>query len=288
MTFHDKIQEYKDAGLTVFPCEGGLVNPKKPVPKDWFNSNCGMDEFYTDWVGMACNGGIEVLDFDNKLLNARYVFIKVMQHCPFLNKLVINSTWSGGYHVIYKTESQDVNHKIAKQLDGFTDKPYTVIETRGFGGQIIVPPSPNYRTIKGTLSHIQWITEEERKWLFDRCLLFNEIYEEKVVYIPTKEDGNSFSSLFNSMHGSMNIAIECLKHFGWKNIYGYAWARPDVKHKSAEMLPEKNIFYIHSSNAAPFQENKGYKPFSIICELAYNNDYMACAKSLGDKYRQYF
>lgn len=277
------VKRYIDRGLVVIPC----VN-KRPIPKGWQTSYTPVlsDFKNATEVGLVCTHGMEVVDFDNKLINSLTTIKSVLQDLPFIKKLAINETRSGGYHVIYRCSKVEGNQKMAKEIDFVTKEIFTTIETRGVGGQIIIPPSPGYTKLQGDVMHLNYITPEEREILLSKCRAYNTITPEIVENTAFTKNGEAVSSRFNVMPNSHLVAFDCLKSHGWTMLSGgKEWARPGRKTKSASWTGK--CFYSWSSNCYPFEEQKGYSPFAVICLLDYNGDYMECARNLAKEYNDY-
>ena len=62
------------------------------------------------------------------------------------------------------------------------------------------------------------------------------------------------------------------------------WTRPgkDVKDGLSATLKDK-VFYVFSSNAAPFEPGKGYNAFQVYTLLEHRGDFAAAAAALLDK-----
>lgn len=290
-TFHSKIEAYKNAGLTVFPCRGrNSFQPKSPIPEDWKNSNCQISEFTTEYVGMACNNGIEVLDFDNHLFNAKKIIKAFMNGCWFKDKFVVNRTAGGGYHLIYLTEEVEGNKKLAAQYCPLFDSWETIIETRGYGGQIIIPPSPNYRTLQGSLLDIKLISLEEREWLFNKARTFHEKRprEIRVSTFELKENETDLLKIFNDSPEGLEYMIATLKQYGWRVFNEDSFTRPNKGFgTSATLTKPHNRFKVWSSNCDPFEENRIYSASMVMNLLEDNGDWSKTFKKIKQIVNKY-
>ena len=110
--------------------------------------------------GQVSSGGLETLDFDNKIPDkvtcAYKAFADIVrrERPELFSNLVINSTPSGGYHIRYICTEVAIpgNKKLAEakhQAHGKTET-ITLIETRGEGGYAVAPPTPGYELIQGS------------------------------------------------------------------------------------------------------------------------------------------
>ena len=138
---------YLAAGLSVLPAG----REKRPIGT-WkrfqaeLPSEDELENLFTPTtvgLGFVCgavSGNLEVIDFD--LSGAMFAPWKevVEREAPGLfEKLAVERTPSGGYHVFYRCESLvEGNQKLAERIvDG---KRITGIETRGEGGWIVAAP----------------------------------------------------------------------------------------------------------------------------------------------------
>ena len=64
-----------------------------------------------------------------------------------------------------------------------------------------------------------------------------------------------------------------------------AWRRPGKEggRLSATYSREHKVFYVFSSNAQPFEANKGYSHFQVLAILAHSGDYSAASGALADQ-----
>jgi hypothetical protein len=110
------------------------------------------------------SGNLEVIDFD---LAGKYFAAwrdKVQQEAPELfDRLVIEQSRSGGYHVFYRCETIEKNQPLAYEMDD--GKRKIAIETRGQGGIVFCAPSPGYVLLQEDFDKIPLIQPEERQLL---------------------------------------------------------------------------------------------------------------------------
>jgi hypothetical protein len=95
------------------------------------------------------------------------------------DRLVIETSQSGGKHVIYRcAEPINGNMKLAM---GFRDGALvTLIETRGEGGLFLCAPTLGYAIEQGSLTEIPELTPQERETLLETAWSLNE-------YLPTAD-----------------------------------------------------------------------------------------------------
>jgi hypothetical protein len=283
-----EINIYKRAGLVILP----VKKNKAPDINNWKNE-ISEDEFKKDiyGIGIVCgkrSNNVECLDFDNHFKDAKERLTKYLQH-PDVKviyetyKLPIQSTQSGGFHIIYRTEKPGSNQKLACKpiFDKKTNKfrPDAIIETRGEGGYFVAYPTPNYKVIRNDILDIQEITIEERKILIDVAKSFDEM--PKVI-----ESDEKVGNIYNEDYKSVDEAKNILINHGWKQKNDKYWMRPGKKDgiSAAFGFVAHNVFNVFTSNGHPFEETKGYKPFQIMALLDYNGDFKECAKELAKRY----
>lgn len=112
-------------------------------------------------IGIICGGEdkIECLDLDNKGNMASKILEKLRKLTTkeFWDSLYIESTPTGGYHIIYSCEKISGNTILARNKNN-----ETIAETRGIGGFVVIAPTPGYTPIQGTLEKIPRISPHER------------------------------------------------------------------------------------------------------------------------------
>jgi predicted nucleic acid-binding Zn ribbon protein len=238
--------------------------------------------------GQASDNG-EIIDFDagGELFNIW------RQRIPsdLLAMLVIERTPSGGYHVWYRCQSAVCgNLKLAQRKVG--DKIVTLIETRGEGGLFLCAPTPGYQVIKGDLAAPPTLAEAQRDLLLHAAWNLNEYLPDAVngpkQSPPAGHRTNNLASLTDSasrpgddfnMRGDVRAILQ---NAGWSMVKGgdnEYWRRPGKDSGTSATLRE-GVFYVFSSNAAPFEANQAYSPFAVYAVLTHGGDYEQAASSL--------
>lgn len=254
------------------------------------------------YIGLICgsiSGNVEVIDIDNHGGNASEIYKDLIwqlqdRDINIYNKLVIEMTQSGGYHLIYKHNTGIVgSKKLARQL--INDKTDTMIETRGEKAYAIVHPSPNYKALKDDVSNIQTLEDNERLLLIRLCEGFNKVekrrpFSSTLARQISKQssadvDTRSLKEIIDFVNQYMDYA-SVLKRAGWHldrvDLNGQEyWTRPGKSYgisASYGYLPNK--FFVFSSNADPFEPNVYYSHFDIYALLQYNGDYEKACKNI--------
>ena len=251
-------------------------------------------------IAVVCgkiSNNLEIIDIDNKLDNATAIFediCKQIKHNQpkLFDKLVIEKSKNNGYHIIYRCEKIEGNRKLAKQ-DNSEGNVYTIIETRGEGGYCLVYPTPHYERIQKNVLKVEKITVEERDFLFELCLMFNKYVEEKPTFTNFKQAFSEKSGdRIGDFYNERNDFIDILKKHDWtiekEESDKIHFRRPGKnKGNSATFLFEPRLFYVFSSNAYPFEEQKSYSPFAIFTLLECNGDFNESPKKLAELYPEF-
>jgi len=160
-------------------------------------------------------------------------------------------------------------------------------------------PTPGYELIQGHLANLPVLTVDERDVLLQAAWELNE-YPPPVVDGPagaapvgatlarvakidpqaatgtTDRPGDDFND-----RGEVRTVLE--KH-GWTLVRGGEneyWRRPGKESGTSATLKDR-VFYVFSSNAAPFEPNRAYSQFSVYALLACDGDYEQAARSLRE------
>ena len=291
--------KYLAAGLAVLPADRTLKRPDMA----WKNyqerrpTECEVNAWFSnrhDALCLVCgktSGNLEVIDFDNhgELFDAWQNAVPT----DLKSKLVIENTPSGGFHAAYQCDDSVCgNVKLAQGIRN--DKIVTLIETRGEGGLILCSPSDGYTLTQGDYADLPILTAEERDVLLNAARQLNEIKEEEHSALPVtalsdftmyepdyshfeKRPGDDFNERIN--FGEM------LTYYGWKLLRTLPdetqyWQRPGKVGDQHSATLKDGIFYVFSSNAAPFEPNKGYTAFSAFALLRHNGDFSKAAADL--------
>lgn len=279
--------KYNSIGLSCLPCK---LDKSPFVSGTWNKQFIDSDFINAPAIGIKCgkeSGNLECIDIDNHTGNAKEHLTQLIEQIKELYdnyKFPIEETQGGGYHLIYRCEVIEGNKKLAEQpvLKNGKWTPDAIFETRGEGGYFLAYPSPGYKVIKNDIFSIPTITKEERKYILEVCKSFNTWLkpEERTEFEIKDKPGD----LYNNLSESIENTISILESYNWKQISKFNWARPGkVKGISAtygRVAP--GIFYVFSSNAYPFEPNKGYTPFQVMGLLEFNGDFKACAKHLAN------
>lgn len=282
-----------------------------------FQSRLPSDDELGSWFGdagaicLVCgavSGNLEMIDFDlgGEAFDAWRAAVE--DNAPGLvDRLVIESTPSGGRHVVYRCAGAvSGNTKLAqRRVVVDTDEPVvigtkthvprrdasgggewvvivTMIETRGEGGLFLCAPSDGYRIVQGDLCDPPLVTAEERDILLGCAWALDEL--PGAVVGQTTPVGLAPSALrpgddFNQRGDPRDV----LARHGWtlaRSGENEHWRRPGKSSGTSATLKDR-VFYVFSSNAAPFEPHKGYSPFAVYALLEHHGDFAAAASALA-------
>jgi hypothetical protein len=223
------------------------------------------------------SGHLEVFDFDAGgalwPVWQQQVKAELPQTWP---RLVVQTTPSGGRHVIYRCSSAvSGNTRLALRLVG--SKAITLIETRGEGGLFLCAPTEGYSLEQGSLTSLGVITAEEREILWANAVALNEYWPE-LAQPPRPGD------VFNQRGDIRDL----LRRHGWQlerpagSDGNEHWRRPGKARGTSATLKD-NIFYVFSTNASPFVAGRAYSPFAVYALLEHGGDWSRAAGCLAEQ-----
>lgn len=171
---------YGRAGLSVLPAVKAKKRPAVGVWRTWAGrlpTEVEVEAWFSNAHDAVCivagkvSGNLECIDFDQKAEAYDAWCAKIAP--VVLDSVVVESTPSGGKHVVYRCEEPvEGNAKLAQGVrDG---KRKTLIETRGEGGLFLCAPSPGYALERGDFEHIPVISQEARQALLSAARELDE------------------------------------------------------------------------------------------------------------------
>ena len=286
----EKAKAYLMAGLSVLPANKAQ---KRPCLPQWneFQTRLPTEEEVRRWFAepreaqcLVCgkaSGNLEVIDFDNH--GGLYSKWKDAIPVDLLARLVIEQTQSGGYHVAYRCQDE-VCGNIRLAQGERNGKMMTLVETRGEGGLILCTPGDGYTLVQGDYAHLPVLTKEERETLLNAAWKMNEKPEQgmpKPAECPDEHFENRPGDDFNA-RGDVRAVLQ--KH-GWTSLGvqpdgNEYWRRPGKTEGGNSATLKEGVFYVFSSNAAPFEPNRPYNAFTAYTLLEHNGDFGEAATEL--------
>jgi hypothetical protein len=283
----NKAKEYLKAQISVIPTKEDKL-PALPTWKPYQSQRLKEDEVDAVFSGanvkgvaIICgdiSGGLEVIDVDTKHDTTGSLWDElrglIEDNLPELySKLVIAQTKSGGYHIYYRCTSIAGNLKLSTKLNR-----EVLVETRGEGGYVIAPPTPNYAYIQGEPSNIPTITPEERDILFSISKSFNELEEAKPK-APTTSSNNYSSTGLSPFddYNQRGDVVALLESKGWKVVTHRGQRINLLRPGSTDSKTSGNyhtglkVLRVFSSSTE-FNPDKGYSPAQVFSLLECNGD----------------
>jgi hypothetical protein len=276
-------QQYLLYGISVIPCKDKI--PLFAWKK--YQTEFATQEDATKWDGqIACvcgniSGGLIVLDFDVKNGNKFEEWQRLISEKfpEILSKLVIESTPSGGYHIIFKTAKQIGNIKLACNKEH-----KATIETRGAGGYFVCAPSTNYKLYYGSFDKISKLTDEETEVVLSCAAALNEYFVSEKIPTISDNIGRTGLTPCDDYDVRTNIGDLLVKH-GWKESFSRGdkryFQRPGKEGRgvSASWNAIPGRFYVFSTSTN-FENEHIYKPSAVYAILEHGGDFSKAAKEL--------
>ena len=291
---------YLDAGLSVLPAMKARKRPAVGAWKTWSQrlpTDIEVEAWFSNGhealcvVAGAVSGNLECIDFDQKAEAYPAWCAKI--DGSLLSALVVERTPSGGKHVVYRCAGTvEGNQKLAQGIrDG---KIATLVETRGEAGLFLCAPSPGYTLEQGDFTHIPTIPQEAREALLSAARELDEhpaVQERGSAPAPLVAAPAPTTAGFLTRPGddfaSRGDPRPYLQAHGW-TLYGTKsdgnelWTRPGKDPRLGHSATLKDgVFFVFSSNAAPFEPNRGYIAYPVFALLEHANDVKAATDEAG-------
>ena len=245
--------------------------PTEEECRRWFDNGASL---------AVLGGKIQCLDVDTKHADPG-LWDRLLQRCedlglgPLLERLLIQRTPSGGYHLVWRCEAELRNLKLAEN-----PRKEVLLETRGAGGYFLICPSPGYRLIQGDWSAIPTLTQDERDDLLAVARSFNEHqpreFRPQVPAGAATTPGDDFDA-----RGDVPGLL--LRH-GWTRAdgSGHYWTRPGKDRgisASWDIVPGR--FWVFTTSTA-FEAQHVYRPWHVFAVLECGGDFTAAARRLAE------
>ncbi len=299
-------KKYIERDYSVIP----ITKDKNPSIQSWgqylynpISLSIVEDVFGPAWGLALLMGGknhLTAIDVDLKYDLTNTLWDRLQEEIgeELLSKMWINKTMNGGYHLVFSCSKTEGNQKLAarhttdaekietfqQEIDkgspaevalkaGFSDTTRVLIETRGHGGYICIPPTPGYEHIYGKL---QEITPEEYTTLIEICYSFNEYIKPVKNYALSKLERDKGKDILATFNKDADV-VKILEDFGWSQV-GVDGTRIKMKRPgnvsskdSGWFDTNSHIFYVFSTSTS-FRANEGYSAVDVLLELRYDGD----------------
>lgn len=243
----------------------------------------------------AISGNLELidLDLDNDITGTLYENFcsDVISNLgvDFIPALRIVRSRSGGVHWYYRCSTIEGNQKLARRASTAQelsaapdDKVKVLIETRGNGGYVVAPPTPNYEIIQKNMPPT--ITPEQRHILLNIARSYNELLQEAPAQRQTSTSATRFARNPFQDYNERGDVEGLIQSHGWRYLYERNgrryYTRPGKdKGVSGDWWPEKGWFTVLSTSTM-FETGKAYRPAAVYCLLECGDDWSRCASQL--------
>ena len=247
-------------------------------------------------AGGKVSNNLVTLDFDEKhytgLYDLWYTKLSDDQK-KIVDTCYKNSTRNKGIHLRYRTQTAQLTVKLARRIE-YNQKTkkeeiVTTAETRAEGSYALIPPSSGYVTIQGDLLDLPVIPDEIHEELIDILRTFNEVEDEPETEYEYKEkDAISGGDRPGDRFNQKATWSEILEPHGWVEETKDHWRRPG-KDKGEGISATTNyddrpMFYVFSTSAHPFKENRGYSKFTTFVFLNYGGNFKVAVKAVVEMY----
>lgn len=295
----------QDIGLSIIPTNAN----KKPI-KPWgeYQSKIApISEWHSHYknqgtVGIIAgkiSGNLECIDIDIKNDPLQTIHIEYGKLIPteLLNKLLIQTTPSGGSHFIYRCPEATIekNQKLALHSDRAV-----IIETRGEAGYFCTSKT-NYKIEFGKFNletlevEIPVITSKEREFLLETARSLTRFFpaskEKSSVYVNDESDKSSKNEqssgykeqAINDFNDKYCIIELFIKH-NWSVVREddekfYLLRSGSSAQHSGYYFKETKTFFCFS-NSTEFKTERPYNNFQILEILEGKNDYRTTLRLL--------
>lgn len=252
------------------------------------------------------SGNLELLDIDSKYDLTGTLFDDYMQAIKdndqaLYDKLMVIGTKNDGYHLYYRCDVICGNKKLARRATeehertNPDDKVRVLIESRGYRGYAIAPPTEGYRILRG--ESIPRITPDEREILWELARTFNQLVEEPVRSNTSrgynaKEYGLSPFEDYNNRGDIIGL----LESHNWKvvseNNEKVVFRRPGKDIGTSGNYNKVKKWFSVFTTSSVFEPEKAYQPYAVYAVLECNKDFKEAARRLlaagyGEK-REFF
>ncbi len=241
---------------------------------------------YNGSIALICgpvSGNVEVIDVDvkNDLTGTLIERLTdaIFKDSPDITDedLLIQSTPSGGCHLIYKCSAIEGNQILAKGVD-----KKVLIETRGIGGYVCIDPTPGYQTKSGSFFSIPTISPEQRDNLFTACRSLNEYFEP--VIIPKQYTQSNTGLTPWQDYNERGPVTDLLQSHGWTYLRTIGenqhFCRPEKTGSTSGTWNEsKRLFYCFTSSTI-LEPSKAYSGSALFTFLECNRDFTEAGRRL--------
>jgi hypothetical protein len=214
------------------------------------------------------DNGLQAIDVDIKNAEDPQGFLQefreACQASPIpWNKIIPQTTMSGGVHLVYRTDKPKGNRKLSSTADG-----KVLIETRGVGGCIVLYDIERFAALEA----LPVLSIEEEQALLSIAVAFDRSKPHKRMEFKDYNDTYS--------------CVDLLEAEGWKvvgeNDIWYEVLRPGntTSTSSGKVFKDTNRAFIWSSSTS-LPTEQSLTPSALACHLKFGGDWKSFSGSLN-------
>jgi hypothetical protein len=285
-------KKYLAHGFSPIPLIDGEKRPSIRNWQQYGEEPMGLQEAErlfqnTGSIGLVMGfDGIQCLDIDAKHFRGKEYEVfceRLEEESPGLkDKMIIQTTRSGGFHWIFKCDEIAGNQKFARNIDG-----EVTFETRGRGGQIVTYPSKGYK-ILGKITNVKRISPVERDVIFRVARTMDEMQKEVVVESKRIGDIETQDQTPWGEFRATHTALDILQRYGWsivgessKYIYLLRPGSTDSK-TSGVIFKDTELFWPWTTSSA-FEAEMPYDGFQCYTLLEHGGSFDDAIKDIREQ-----
>ncbi|MCA1995933.1 MAG: AAA family ATPase, partial [Armatimonadetes bacterium] len=227
-------------------------------------------------------GAVQCLDVDVKhadpgLWDRLLARLEAFGLGPLVERLLIQRTPSGGYHMVWRCDAPLRNLKLAEN-----PRREVMLETRGHGGYFVAHPSPGYVLIQGEWGALPVLTEAERDDLLAVARSFNERTPTEPNIPPPPAGKDTKPGEEYDDRGAAEVPALLRRH-GWTPLdpENKHWRRPGKESGvSASWNVIPNRFWVWTTSTA-FESQHVYRPWHVFAVLECEGNFGEAARRLA-------
>lgn len=284
-------------GFQVIPLKKGAKEPEATIKSVYTLIAKPISEHNIDFyfkerdvdIGIIMDHNTEFIDIDEK--NKPGISVAVMKAIrsgwpDLFDKLFIDSTPSGGVHLIYRSEVTGGKPVLAKVHS--KPNPKATIEriSRATKQYIKISPSDGYVIKQHTPFEIPFLTAEERNFISAVCASFNEVITPEVKKKEAERQDSPWA-VFNKSHDWKYISGELIER-NWivykddtEKIYVRRPGDTNQKY-SGVIFKDTNTLYLFTPSSE-FENEKPYSPFGVYSLFYHESDHAAACRLLSSQ-----
>jgi len=142
--------------------------------------------------------------------------------------------------------------------------------------------------VQGDLEHLPLVTNETHKEFIDILRTFNEVEDEPVTEHEWKAGDSTPGDRPGDRLNALATWEEILEPHGWVRESENQWRRPgkDAGEGISATTDFNGVpmFYVFSTAATPFTENRGYSKFAVFALLNHDGNFKEAARAATEMY----